>query len=189
MMTQLGICMLIIGYIFISFCKGQLISACILPVRKICADPMGNSTLGSFNLTLNLSEGYGGDNWISSSIPAKSIKFRLTPTNYYTTWHNCPVSQFIMNMNAGNLVTFSNGDTTVFEAGEIFYCDDANASGHKSQNYKNQSRYSVFVAVDNTFDSGPCPNPNKPQNINDDIPLCNDTVAAGMMALNQFAKK
>ena len=183
----------IIVYGLISICSGQMIQSCILPVRKICTDPMGNSTLGSFNLTLNLSEGYGGDNWVSPVFPTQSIRFRLTPPDYDTTWHECPVSQFIMNMNAGNMVTFSNGQTTVFQAGEIFFCDDTNSSGHRSQSYKNQSRYSVFVEVDDSFNAGPCPNPEaygiKTENVNDDIPLCSDTISAGIMALNQYAKR
>ena len=175
--------------IFIATRGAELESACILPVRKICGDSDGNSTLGSFNLTLNVSTAYGGDNYISPSIGAESIKFRLTPADYSTTWHNCPVSQFIMNMNAANLVTFSNGQTTVFEAGEIFYCDDAGAFGHKSQSFKNQSRYSVFVEVDDSFDAGPCPNPPAPTKRDaGDIPLCSDTVSAGMMALSQLAE-
>ena len=181
----------IISYGLVSICTSQMIQACILPVRKICTDPMGNSTLGSFNLTLNLSEGYGGDNWVSPIFPTQSIRFRLTPPDYSTTWHECPVSQFIMNMNAGNMVTFSNGDTTVFKRGEIFYCDDTGSSGHKSQSYLNQSRYSVFVEVDSSFNAGPCPNPTKTEKdgLNDDLPLCDDTISAGIMALNQFAKK
>ena len=166
--------------------------ACKLPVRKICADPMGNTTLGIFNLTLNVSEAYGGDNWISPSISSKTIKFRLTPADYDTTWHTCPVPQFIMNMNAANLVTFSNGDTTVFEAGEIFYCDDQDSNtGHKSQAYKNQARYSVFVEVDSSFNAGPCPYPHalsaQEEDDDDGIPLCSDVTSAGFMALDQFA--
>mmetsp|Transcript_48570 Transcript_48570/g.77691 ORF Transcript_48570/g.77691 Transcript_48570/m.77691 type:complete len:181 (+) Transcript_48570:3-545(+) len=169
-------------------------SACILPVRKICADPMGNTTLGAFNLTLNASQSYGGDNWVSTAFGAASIRFRYTPTNYATTWHTCPVAQFIMNMNAANLVTFSNGETTVFEEGEIFFCDDAAGSGHKSQNYHNQSRFSVFVEVDSSFNAGPCPgnyakaNRNDNGNKDDDLPLCKDLSEAAILALHQFAK-
>ena len=183
-----------VAYGLVSICNAEMVSSCLLPVRKICTDPNGNSTLGSFNLTLNLSEGYGGDNWVSSGVSATSIKFRLTPPDYNTTWHSCPVAQFIMNMNAAHQVTFSNGDSVVFEAGEIFYCNDTLSSGHISQAYKNQSRYSVFVEVDSSFDDGPCPNPDeaihtkKMSNVND-IPLCSDTTAAGMQVLTEFAKK
>eukprot|EP01083_Nonionella_stella_P027152 74714_1 len=168
--------------------------SCILPIRKICTDANGNSVLSSFNLTLNASSGYGGDNWISSKFSAASVRFRLTPADYDTTWHNCPVSQFIMNMNAGNVVTFSEGETTVFETGEIFFCDDTSGKGHRSQSYQNQSRYSVFVEVDSTFDSGPCikqvTSGHRTRNINHiGIPLCLDSVSAGMMVLDQFAQQ
>ena len=194
-MASFGLMWLVIGYyllLLLALCNGQLAPACILPVRKICSDPFGNTTLGEFNLTLNVSEAYGGDNWISPSIASQTIKFRLTPPNYDTTWHNCPVPQFIMNMNAANKVTFTNGDTTVFKAGEIFYCDDRSSSGHKSQSVGNNSRYSVFVEVDDSFNAGPCPGPSKKDKsiaIDYDIPLCSDVTSAAFMALNQIANE
>ena len=78
----------------------------------------------------------------------------------------------------------------MFEAGEIFYCDDSNAFGHKSQSVGNQPRYSVFVEVEDSFDAGPCTQtlPPKTRNMGHlkDIPMCNDTVSAEMLALTQF---
>merc|ERR1740123_1209698 len=102
-----------------------------------------------------------------------------------------------MNMNAGNNVTFTNGDTAVFEAGEIFFCEDVKGSGHKSQAYQGKSRYSVFVEVTETFDSGPCPNPNPEVSLvrsSDDIlvvqnslPLCKDVTAARFSLLEALS--
>lgn len=97
-----------------------------------------------------------------------------------------------MNMNAGNNVTFTDGHSTVFEAGEIFFCEDVKGSGHKSEAYGGTSRYSVFVEVTDTFDSGPCLNPKAKssgdlQPVHNLLPLCTDVTAARFSLLDALS--
>ena len=132
-------------------------------------------------MTLSSAGAFGGDR-VSPKFAAVSIQFRLTPKDFDTDWHNCPSPQFILNMDAAHEVTFTNGNTTVFEKGEIFFCDDVNGAGHKSKSHGGKVRHSVLIQVTDTFDAGPCPNPafGEMKDVNDSLPLCEDVASATM---------
>lgn len=174
--------LLVIEFILNGCCSNETASsACNLAVRKICADPNGDSTLGVFNMTLSSPGAIGGDK-VSPKLTAVSVQFRLTPKDFNTDWHNCPAPQFILNMDAAHEVTFTNGNTTVFEKGEIFFCDDVNGSGHRAKAYGGKVRHSVLIEVSDTFDVGPCPYPKTGElmHANDSLPLCEHSLAANM---------
>ena len=88
---------------------------------------------------------------LSSMIPASGIFFRETPANYSFSWHVAPQRQFIINLDAAVQVTTSDGESNVFQSGEIFFVEDTHGKGHFSNSVENKPRRSVFISVPDSF--------------------------------------
>ena len=88
---------------------------------------------------------------LTSMIPASGVCFRETPPNYCFSWHVAPRRQFIINLDASVEVTTSDGDSNVFQNGEIFFVEDTKGKGHFSKSVENKPRRSVFITVPDSF--------------------------------------
>ena len=77
---------------------------------------------------------------LTSMFPASGICFRETPADYKFSWHVAPHRQFIVNLDAAVEVTTSDGESNIFDNGEIFFVEDIRGTGHFSKSVDNKKR-------------------------------------------------
>ena len=81
---------------------------------------------------------------LTSMFPASGICFRETAPDYKFSWHVAPQRQFIINLDAAVKVTTSDGESNIFENGEIFFVEDIYGKGHFSKSVDNKPRRYVY---------------------------------------------
>lgn len=91
-------------------------------------------------------EGPGGK--MSKTFPATGIIFRQTPGSYDLDWHPAPRRQYIINLDAGVVITASDGEARTIGAGEVVLVEDTHGQGHLSEAVGGQMRHSIFVPIE-----------------------------------------
>jgi len=114
-------------------------------IHNLYADEQGESHFRDIEVDW-AEEAVGG--MISGRVPATSITFREVPPTYDLDWHNAPRRQYIINLDVGNRVTASDGETRVVGPGEIILVEDTTGRGHRSQSVEARTRHCVWVALD-----------------------------------------
>ncbi len=100
------------------------------------------------DLDVNYESVYAGiDNW-SKPIPVKNLIFRSTSASQDVDFHNAPLRQYMINLDAGVQITTSDGETRYVGVGEILFLEDTTGKGHKSKNIEGKLRHSVFITVE-----------------------------------------
>eukprot|EP00466_Bigelowiella_natans_P007801 jgi/Bigna1/71403/fgenesh1_pg.15_\ len=115
-------------------------------VPSVCVDGNGDSVFGTLRVPLDTPKGSIG--LLSKLISGTGVMFRLTPGTYNFDWHLAPRRQFIVNLDAAVKITVSNGDSMVFEKGDVFFVEDIAGQGHFSQAVNSEARHSLFIPVD-----------------------------------------
>ena len=92
------------------------------------------------------SEGPGGK--LSDRLPATGIIFRQVPPTYELDWHSAPRRQYIINQDAGEQITASDGEARVIGAGEVVLVEDISGKGHLSKAIDGQLRHCIFVPIE-----------------------------------------
>jgi hypothetical protein len=85
---------------------------------------------------------------MSATLPATGIIFRKTPGTYDFDWHPAPRRQYIINLDAGVIITASDGESRTIGAGEVILAEDISGKGHLSQAINGQLRHSIFVPIE-----------------------------------------
>ncbi len=85
---------------------------------------------------------------ISETFPATGIVFRETSESYDYDFHTAPARQYVVNLDGAVEITVGSGEKRVFEAGEVFICEDTTGQGHISRAVNGQVRRSLFVTLD-----------------------------------------
>jgi hypothetical protein len=88
------------------------------------------------------------DGTLSKVIPATSIAFRMTPSDYLNDWHNPPRRQFVINLDAAVEITASDGERRIIGPGEVLLLEDITGRGHLGRSVAGQIRHSVLVAIE-----------------------------------------
>jgi hypothetical protein len=89
-----------------------------------------------------------GSRKYSERLPASGIIFRETGGDYDLDWHTAPRRQYIINLDAGVLITASDGESREICAGEVFLVEDITGKGHLSKALGGKIRHSIFVPID-----------------------------------------
>ena len=84
----------------------------------------------------------------SEPIRATGIIFRETGGDYDLDWHPAPRRQYIINLDAGVVITASDGESREIGAGEVFLVEDTTGKGHLSKSLGGKIRHSIFVPID-----------------------------------------
>lgn len=85
---------------------------------------------------------------ISQTFPATGIVFRETSESYDYDFHTAPARQYVVNLDGAVEITVGSGEKRIFEAGEVFICEDTTGQGHISRAVNGQVRRSLFVTLD-----------------------------------------
>jgi hypothetical protein len=124
------------------------VRACIL---SICwtAQPEGELSQGETHfrdIDIEMSE-VGADGTTSKRLPATGIYFRITPADWFFDWHPATRRQYVINLDAPNQITASDGETRIIGVGEIILIEDVHGKGHLSQAV-GKMRRSVLIPID-----------------------------------------
>src|SRR5579875_1620582 len=85
---------------------------------------------------------------LSKRLPATGIIFREVPPTYDLDWHPAPRRQYIINLDAGVLISASDGEARVTGAGEVLLVEDTTGQGHLSKAGDGKIRHCIFVPVE-----------------------------------------
>jgi hypothetical protein len=84
----------------------------------------------------------------SEQLPATGIIFRETQGDYDLDWHPAPRRQYIINLDAGAMLTASDGECREIKAGEVILVEDIAGKGHLSKAVAGQVRHSIFIPIE-----------------------------------------
>jgi hypothetical protein len=85
---------------------------------------------------------------LSKRLPATGIIFREVQPDYDLDWHPAPRRQYIINLDAGVLITVSDGESRKIGAGEVILVEDTTGKGHLSKALDGKIRNCIFVPID-----------------------------------------
>ena len=98
------------------------------------------------DIDIEMSE-VGPDGTTSKRLPATGVYFRTTPADWFFDWHPATRRQYVINLDAPNKITASDGETRIIGVGEILLIEDVHGKGHLSQAV-GQMRRSVMIPID-----------------------------------------
>ncbi|MBT6273559.1 MAG: hypothetical protein HOI95_05435 [Chromatiales bacterium] len=84
----------------------------------------------------------------SETMPATGIIFRQTGGDYDLDWHPAPRRQYIINLDAGVVITAGDGERREIGAGEVLLVEDISGKGHLSKSLGGQIRHSIFIPIE-----------------------------------------
>ena len=83
----------------------------------------------------------------SALIPATSLIFRRSPSDYDIDWHNAPRRQFVINLTGAVEIVASDGQSRRLGSGTVLRAEDITGRGHLSRNAGGGERLSLFVPL------------------------------------------
>ena len=113
-------------------------------IHNIYADENGETHFR--DIDIEMSE-VGPDGTTSKRLPATGIYFRTTPADWFFNWHPATRRQYVINLDAPNKITASDGETRIIGVGEIILIEDIHGKGHMSQAV-GKFRRSVMIPID-----------------------------------------
>lgn len=114
-------------------------------IHNLYADEDGESHFRDIEVEW-VEEGRGGK--LSRRLPASAIIFRQVAPDYELDWHCAPRRQYIINLDAGVVITASDGEERTIGAGEVILVEDTSGKGHLSKALEGQLRHCIFVPAD-----------------------------------------
>jgi len=85
---------------------------------------------------------------VSKRLPATGIIFREVQPDYDLDWHPAPRRQYIINLDAGAVLTASDGEARKIGAGEVLLVEDTTGKGHRSKALEGKLRHCIYVTLD-----------------------------------------
>jgi hypothetical protein len=115
-----------------------------LRIHNIYADERGETHFR--DIDIEMSE-VGPHGTTSKRLLQTGIYFRITPADWFLDWHPATRRQYVINLDAPNKITASDGETRIIGTGEIILIEDILGKGHLSQAV-GQFRRSVMISID-----------------------------------------
>ncbi len=84
----------------------------------------------------------------SKVFSATGVIFHEVPPDYDGKWHQAPRRQYVINLDAGTVLTASDGESHIIGAGEVILVEDTSGKGHLSETVGGKLRHCIFVAID-----------------------------------------
>lgn len=113
-------------------------------IHNLYADENGESHFRDIDIEMTE---HGPDGSTSGRLAATGIYFRTTPAHWFFDWHPTTRRQYVINLDAPNKITASDGETRIIGVGEIILIEDMHSKGHLSQAV-GQMRRSVMIPID-----------------------------------------
>jgi hypothetical protein len=113
-------------------------------IHNLYADETGESHFRDIDIEMTE---HGPDGSTSGRLPATGIYFRTTPADWFFSWHAATRRQYVINLDAPNKITASDGETRIIGVGEIILIEDVHGKGHLSQAV-GKMRRSVMIPID-----------------------------------------
>jgi len=113
-------------------------------IHNLYADENGESHFRDVDIEMTE---HGPDGTTSRRLPATGIYFRTTPADWLFSWHAATRRQYVINLDAPNKITASDGETRIIGVGEIILIEDVHGKGHLSQAV-GRMRRSVMIPID-----------------------------------------
>lgn len=85
-------------------------------IHNLYVDASGNSHFRDIDIEMTE---HGPDGSTSGRLPASGIYFRTTPPDWFFDWHPATRRQYVINLDAPNKITASDGETRIIGLGEI----------------------------------------------------------------------
>src|SRR5947209_16097006 len=85
-------------------------------IHNIYADENGETHFR--DIEIKMTE-HGPDGSTSARLPATGIYFRTTPADWFFNWHPATRRQYVVNLDAPNKITASDGETRIIGVGEV----------------------------------------------------------------------
>lgn len=91
-----------------------------------------------------------GSHKLSDKLPVGGLIFRETDGDnaHDLAWHPAPQRQYVINLNAGVVITTSDGEAREIGAGEVLLVEDITGKGHLAQAVGEQVRHSLIIPLD-----------------------------------------
>ncbi len=113
-------------------------------IHNLYADENGESHFR--DIEIEMTE-HGPDGSTSGRLAATGIYFRTTPADWFFSCHPATRRQYVINLDAPNKITASDGETRIIGVGEIILIEDVHGKGHLSQAV-GKMRRSVMIPID-----------------------------------------
>ena len=69
----------------------------------------------------------------SRPVPVRAIQYFEVPHTDGRDWHVVPRRQYVVHLNGGSLITASDGESRIIQAGEVMLLEDVAGRGHQSR--------------------------------------------------------
>jgi hypothetical protein len=99
-------------------------------IHNIYSDDDGETHFRDIDIEMSQ---VGPDGTTSKRLPATGVYFRTTPADWFFDWHPATRRQYVINLDAPNKITASDGETRIIGVGEIILIEDVHGKGHLSQ--------------------------------------------------------
>lgn len=116
-----------------------------MKIHRLYVDSAGESHFQDVEIALTDPSHAG---WQSAPVLATGLLFRRAPSDYDVDWTVAPRRQYIVNLDAGVLLTASDGEARRIGAGEVILVEDTWGKGHRSKALGSRARHSIFVMLD-----------------------------------------
>src|SRR4051794_15030713 len=113
-------------------------------IHNLYVDDNGESLFRTIDIEMT---DRGPDGTPPGGLPAPALFFRTTPADWFFDWHPATRRQYVINLDAPNQITASDGETRIIGVGEIILIEDVHGKGHLSQAV-GQMRRSVMIPID-----------------------------------------
>jgi hypothetical protein len=113
-------------------------------IHNIYSDENGETHFRDIDIEMSQ---VGPNGTTSKRLPATGVYFRTTPADWFFDWHPATRRQYVINLDAPNQITASDGETRIIGVGEIILIEDVHGKGHLSRAV-GKMRRSVMIRID-----------------------------------------
>lgn len=117
----------------------------IMKVTRLFEDGNGQSHFEDVDIPLSDTEDIGR---LSSVLQATGVIFRKTEGDYDFDWHPAPSRRLIVMLDGSVEITAGDGETRIFNTGDIVLAEDTQGRGHRSRAVDGKPRKSLFILLD-----------------------------------------
>ncbi len=100
------------------------------------------------DIEVPLTDHGGGIGAISKLENATGVLCRETDGDYDFDFHNAPLRQYVINLDASVEIEIGDGTRRVLGPGEVLLAEDTTGRGHISRSADGKPRRSIFVTLD-----------------------------------------
>jgi hypothetical protein len=113
-------------------------------ITRIYSDSAGDSHFEDQFIPLGDAGAIG---YLSEGTAAREVYFRYVQGDYDYDFHTAPQKQLVVLLDGAIEIETSQGEKRVFSAGTVLLLEDTYGKGHKTKNFKDAKRKSLFITL------------------------------------------